>query len=85
MKLKIFPIYIVDFRVKVNNTHRHCPEVENLMEGKMPFVTRYGITLVVLVILFITVILFLLKGTPSRLVEEIIEYTFGLSNTLKAR
>ena len=83
MKLKIFPIYIVDFKVKVNNTH--CPEVENLMEGKMPFVTRYGITLVVLVILFITVILFLLKGTPSRLVEEIIEYTFGLSNTLKAR
>ena len=25
---------------------RNCPEVENLMDGKMPFVTRCGITFV---------------------------------------
>ena len=28
---------------------QHCPEVERLMGGRLPFVTRYGITLVVIV------------------------------------
>ena len=26
---------------------QHCPEVERLMGGRLPFVTRYGITIVV--------------------------------------
>ena len=25
---------------------QHCPEVERLMGGRLPFVTRYGITIV---------------------------------------
>ena len=28
---------------------QHCPEVERLMGGRLPFVTRYGITIVVIV------------------------------------
>lgn len=61
--------------MKTDNTHRHCPEVEELMGGKMPFVTRYGITLVVLALPIVAAILFSLKGTPHRLMKEIIEYT----------
>lgn len=62
--------------MRTNNIRRHCPEVESLMEGKMPFVTRHGITLVVLVLLGVTIILFLSKGTPQRLIEEIISILF---------
>lgn len=62
--------------MKANNICRHCPEVENLIEGKIPFVTRHGITLVVLVLLGTAIILFLSKGTPQRLIEEIISILF---------
>lgn len=58
-----------------NNIHRHCPEVENLMKGKMPFVTQYGITLVVLVLLVISIGLFLSEGSSQQLVKEMIEHT----------
>jgi K+-transporting ATPase A subunit len=58
-----------------NNIHRHCPEVENLMDGKMPFVTRCGITLVLLVLLVIAAILLLSDGTPQQLMKEMILHT----------
>lgn len=60
-----------------NNIHRHCPEVENLMRGKIPFVTRYGITLVVLVFLVISIGLFLSEGSSQQLVKEMIEHIIG--------
>ena len=28
--------------MKTNDTHSHCPEVENLMGGRMPFVTLHS-------------------------------------------
>lgn len=58
-----------------NDIHRHCPEVEDLMGGKMPFVTRYGITLTVGVLLVIGVVLFFSDGALSQLVTEMLEYT----------
>lgn len=60
-----------------NNIHRHCPEVENLMEGKMPLVTRCGITFVVLVLLLLVIVtsLFFFGGAPQQLMKEIIEHT----------
>lgn len=59
----------------MNNMHRHCPEVENLMGGKMPFVTRYGITLVTLIILVAVLFLLLSEGTSQQLIKEMIEHT----------
>lgn len=41
-----------------NDIHRHCPEVEDLMGVKMPFVTRYGITLTVGVLPVVGIALF---------------------------
>lgn len=61
--------------MKKNDVHRHCSEVEKLLVGKMPFVTRYGITIVVLVFFFIVAILLLSKGTPQRLMKGMIEHT----------
>lgn len=55
-----------------NNIHRHCPEVENLMRGKIPFVTRYGITLVVLVFLVISIGLLLSEGPSQQLLKEML-------------
>lgn len=61
--------------MKTNNIHRHCPEVENLMGGKMPFVTRYGITLVALAIAAIVILLLLSEGASQHLMKEMIEHT----------
>lgn len=63
--------------MKDKNIRRHCPEVEKLMGGKMPFVTRHGITLVLLTLILVAIILFSSKGAPQQLMEEIIEYTLG--------
>ena len=45
------------------------------MGGKMPFVTRYGITIVAIVIFSVAVILFLSEGTFQMLIRKIIKYT----------
>lgn len=55
--------------------HQHCPEVENLMDGKMPFVTRWGVVLVVIVIISIAAIFSLSEGTSQHLMNEIIKHT----------
>lgn len=61
--------------METNNMNRHCPEVEKLMGGKMPFVTRCGITLVLLVIFIVMVFLLLSEGTSQRLMKEMIKHT----------
>ncbi len=58
-----------------NNIRSHCPEVENLMGGKMPLVTRCGITLVTLIIIVIVVFSLLSEGASQRLMKEMIEHT----------
>jgi hypothetical protein len=67
--------------MKTNDIHRHCPEVENLMEGKMPFITRYGIIIVVFVLLAIITILLLSEGTSHQLIKEMIEHTIKQMTT----
>lgn len=60
---------------KRNDIHLHCPEVEYLMSGKMPFITRYGITLVVVALIAVIFILFISGGSPHQLMREMIENT----------
>lgn len=58
----------------IDNMHIHCPEVEELMGGKMPFVTRHGITLVALVLVIIVTVLCLHKGPMRRLMKDMVEW-----------
>jgi hypothetical protein len=61
--------------MKTSHNHQHCPEVEKLMGAKMPFVTRYGITIVVLVFFVILVIMLLSGGDIQQLAKELIKHT----------
>lgn len=56
-----------------DSVHHHCPEVEKLMEGKFPFITRHGITLVALVLLLIATVLFLSGGKAGQMVKDMVE------------
>ena len=58
-----------------SNIRQHCPEVETLMGGKMPFITRYGITLVVVALIAVVFILYISGGSPHQLMKEMIEST----------
>jgi hypothetical protein len=53
----------------------HCPEVESLMNGKMPFVTRHGVTIVVVTIIVVIVMFLLSDGTPKDIMQNIIYQT----------
>lgn len=55
---------------KRSDIRLHCPEVENLMGGKMPFITRYGITLVVVALIAVVFILYISGGSPHQLMKE---------------
>lgn len=57
------------------NIRQHCPEVESLMGGKMPFITRYGITLVVISIAIVVFLLLISGGSAQKLMKEMIEKT----------
>ena len=65
---------IVDNPIKSENL-RHSPEVEKLMQGKQPFVTRHGITIVALILILVGVILSLTEGTAQQLMRELINHT----------
>ena len=56
-----------------DSMHRHCPEVEKLMDGEFPFVTRHGITLVALVLLLIAAVLCLSGGKAGQMVKGMVE------------
>lgn len=53
--------------------HRHCPEVENMMGGKMPFITRYGIALVAFSFLVVALLL-MSEGTSLQLMKEMVKH-----------
>lgn len=61
--------------METKDIHSHCPEVEGLMGGKMPFVTRHGITIVALVLVAVVILLLLTKGTSQQLMMEMLEHT----------
>ena len=60
---------------KRSDIRQHCPEVDNLMGGKMPFITRYGITLVVVALIAVVSMLYVSGGSPHQLMKEMIENT----------
>ncbi|MDE6159730.1 MAG: hypothetical protein K2F69_06550 [Bacteroidaceae bacterium] len=57
------------------NRQAHSPEVDKLMKGTMPFVTRYGITLVMLALVIIFLVLSLSDSPAHQLLQDIIEHT----------
>ena len=61
--------------MKSNNIRSHCPEVENMMWGNLPFITRHGITIVVLILAIAVAVTLLSKGTSQQLMRDILEYT----------
>ncbi len=54
-----------------NSINQHCPEVETLMGSKMPFVTRHGITLVVIVLLIVSVFVLISDVVPHYFLKEV--------------
>ena len=60
-----------------NESLRHSPEVERLMSGKLPFVTRHGITIVALILVLVGIILYLTEGSSQKLMRELINFTIG--------
>ena len=58
---------------------QHCPEVERLMGGRLPFVTRYGITIVVIVMALVCAGL-LWSGGPFAATDEGYYETYSPTN-----
>lgn len=61
--------------MKTKDIHSHCPEVEKLMGGKMPFVTRHGITIVAIILATVVGTMLLSKGISQQLMRDIVEHT----------
>lgn len=61
--------------MKTPQDHQHCPEVEKLMGAKMPFVTRYGIIIILFVLLAILAIMLLSGGDMQQLAKELVKHT----------
>ena len=51
----------------------HCREVRELMEGKTPFVTRHGVTVVLALIAIGMAVLFMMDGAPSQLAKGMVD------------
>ena len=54
---------------------QHCPEVEKLLYGKTPFVTRHGITIVLIVIIVSAFLIIHFGGKAKTLFEKILIQT----------
>lgn len=63
--------------MKSNDIRSHCSEVENMMRGNLPFITRHGITIVVLILAIVVAVILLSKGTSQQLMRDILEYTIS--------
>lgn len=57
------------------NICRHCPEAEQLMGTNIPFVTRHGVTVVLLVMIILGICFMLSDGPMQQLVKDILCYT----------
>ena len=53
----------------------HSPEVEQLMQGRLPFVTRHGITWVIIALVAICSMVMMTEGTPQQLMKQMIDHT----------
>ena len=60
----------------MDSIHKHCLEVEELMASKTPFVTRYGITLLLVILIVTAIFFFIAQGHSQQLVCDIVKYAF---------
>ena len=60
----------------MNRKHKHCSEVEELMYSKTPFVTRYGITILLVILIVTAIFFFIAQGRSQQLVRDIVKYAF---------
>ena len=58
---------------KTQDSGRHCAEVEELMEGKLPFVTRHGVTAVIAALAIVMALLFMMDGDAGELIRGMVE------------
>lgn len=63
-----------DKEKKTDDNRRHCMEVEELMDGKMPFVTRHGVTAVVAVIALGMALLLSTDGVVSEFIHDMTDH-----------
>lgn len=61
--------------MNVNESRKHCPEVENLLGDKTPFITRHGITLVAVALMSILGTMLLTEGDTQQLAKGLIKHT----------
>lgn len=54
----------------------HCEEVEQLMLGRTPFVTRHGISIVIAAVVLLICLLSFTEGNVQRLIREMMEHIF---------
>ncbi len=58
-----------------HKSHLHSPEVEKLMQGKLPFVTCHGITCVTIILIAVCMVLLLTEGVSQQLMRQMIDHT----------
>ena len=59
---------------KTQYSGRHCAEVEELMEGKLPFVTPWRVTAVIVALAIAMALLFMMDGDAGELIRGIAEH-----------
>lgn len=59
----------------LNQGHSHCPEVNQLLQGKFPFVTKYGVFVVIVIFLILIFFVIQSKGVAQQLFMEVVEHT----------
>jgi len=55
----------------------HCKEVEKLMNKKTPFITRHGVTLIVIIFIIIGLFFWDSSSTAKSIIENILTETIG--------
>ena len=61
--------------MRKEQTRQHCPEVERLMGGRLPFVTRHGVTVIAILMITAGICLLMSHGYNQQLAREILSYT----------
>lgn len=61
--------------VILHRNRQHSPEVEQLMQGRLPFVTRHGITWVIVILVVACSLVLLTEGDSQRLMKQMIDHT----------
>lgn len=58
-----------------SENRQHSPEVEQLIQGKLPFVTRHGITCIIIILFVVCAAILLTEGAFQQLIKQMIDYT----------